>query len=71
MRRHLDLARNPRLEGLECSRSHASIHTIAESKRYATASPCGWFLSTAHTEADIDFALEATHAGFKALASAA
>jgi glutamate-1-semialdehyde 2,1-aminomutase len=28
------------------------------------------FLSTAHTEADIDFALEATRAGFKALASA-
>ena len=27
------------------------------------------FLSTAHTEADIDFALEATRAGFKALAS--
>ena len=29
------------------------------------------FLSTAHTEADIDLALEATRAGFKALASAA
>ena len=29
------------------------------------------FLSTAHTEADIDVALEATRAGFKALASAA
>ena len=28
------------------------------------------FLSTAHTAADIDFALEATRAGFKALASA-
>jgi hypothetical protein len=27
------------------------------------------FLSTAHTEADIDFALEATRAGFAALAS--